>query len=182
MSEARAKDEARTRVDRVLRVLLPIAVLALGVVVWELLVHLGNIPPYVLPGPRLVFSTLISDWAVLGASLLVTLTTTLEGFLLAAAGGVGLAVLFNQSRLIEYSLYPYAVILQVTPIVAIAPLLLIYLPQQAAVLACTTLGLRSVDYNLADLFRLYGATRRQVLWELKLPAALPYILGGLKIA
>src|SRR5262249_35474480 len=70
----------------------------------------------------------ISDWAVLSASLLVTLTTTLEGFLLAAAGGVGLAVLFNQSRLIEYSLYPYAVILQVTPVVAIAPLLLIYLP------------------------------------------------------
>src|SRR6516165_167229 len=194
MSEARAKDEARTRVDRGLRVLLPIAVLALGMVVWELVVRVGEIPPYVLPGPRLVFSTLIADWAVLSASLLVTLTTTLEGFLLAAAGGVGLAVLFNQSRLIEYSLYPYAVILQVTPIVAIAPLLLVYLPQQAAVLACawivaffpvlanTTLGLRSVDHNLADLFRLYGATRRQVLWELKLPAALPYILGGLKIA
>src|SRR5258708_2918865 len=194
MSEARAKDEARTRVDRVLRVLLPVAVVALGVVVWELLVRIGNIPPYVLPGPRLVFSTLISDWAVLGASLLVTLATTLEGFLLAAAGGVGLAVLFNQSRLIEYSLYPYAVILQVTPIVAIAPLLLIYLPQQAAVLACawivaffpvlanTTLGLNSVDRNLADLFRLYGASRAQVLWGLKLPAALPYILGGLRIA
>ena len=103
-------------------------------------------------------------------------------------------MLFNQSRLIEYSLYPYAVILQVTPIVAIAPLLLVYLPQPAAVLACawivaffpvlanTTLGLNSVDRNLADLFRLYGATRWQVLWELKLPAALPYILGGLKIA
>jgi NitT/TauT family transport system permease protein len=109
-------------------------------------------------------------------------------------GGVGLAVLFNQSRLIEYSLYPYAVILQVTPVVAVAPLLLIYLSQPAAVLACawivaffpvlanTTLGLNSVDHNLADLFRLYGATRLQVLWELKLPAALPYILGGLKIA
>jgi NitT/TauT family transport system permease protein len=194
MSEARAKDDARPRVDRGLRVLLPIAVLALGVVLWELVVRLGDIPPYVLPSPRLVFSTLISDWAVLGASLLVTLTITLEGFLLAAIGGIGLAVLFNQSRLIEYSLYPYAVILQVTPVVAIAPLLLIYLPQQAAVLVCawivaffpvlanTTLGLRSVDHNLTDLFRLYGATRRQLLWELKLPAALPYILGGLKIA
>ena len=119
-----------------------------------------EIPPYVLPGPRLVFSTLVSDWEVLSASLLVTLATTLEGFMLAVIGGVGLAVLFNQSRLIEYSLYPYAVILQVTPIVAIAPLLLIYLPQQAAVLACawivaffpvlanTTLGLNSVDHNL----------------------------------
>ena len=85
-------------------------------------------------------------------------------------------------------------ILQVTPVVAIAPLLLIYLPQHAAVLACawivaffpvlanTTLGLNSVDHNLADLFRLYGATRGQVLLRLKLPAALPYILGGLKIA
>src|SRR5207237_10497924 len=133
MSEARAKDEARTRVDRVLRVLLPVAVLAFGVVVWELLVRIGNIPPYVLPSPHLVFSTLISDWAVLGASLLVTLTTTLEGFLLAAAGRLGLAVLFNQSRLMEYSLYPYAVILQVTPIVAIAPVLLLYVPDRAAV-------------------------------------------------
>src|SRR6266446_725406 len=194
MSEARAKDEARTRVDRVLRVLLPVAVLALGVVVWELVVSVGDIPPYVLPGPRLVFGTLVSDWAVLSESLRVTLTTTLEGFLLAAVGGVGLAVLFNQSRLIEYSLYPYAVILQVTPVVAIAPLLLVYLPQPAAVLACawivaffpvlanTTLGLNSVDHNLVDLFRLYGATRPQMLFELKLPAALPFILGGLKIA
>ena len=114
--------------------------------------------------------------------------------MLAAIGGVGLAVLFNQSRLVEYSLYPFAVILQVTPIVAVAPLLLIYLPQPAAVLACawivaffpvlanTTLGLNSVDRNLADLFSLYGASRGQVLWRLKLPSALPYILGGLRIA
>src|SRR2546429_6299218 len=194
MSEARAKDEARTRVDRVLRVLLPVAVLAFGVVVWELLVRIGNIPPYVLPGPRLVFSTLIADWAVLSESLLVTLTTTFEGFLLAAAGGIGLAVLFNQSRLVEYSLYPYAVILQVTPVVAIAPLLLIYLPQPAAVLACawivaffpvlanTTLGLNSVDHNLVSLFELYGASRWQVLRHLKLPSALPSILGGLPLA
>jgi NitT/TauT family transport system permease protein len=180
--------------DRLLRVLLPIALLAVGVLLWREVVRFYAIPPYVLPGPGLVFSTVISDWAVLSGSLLVTLTTTLEGFLLAVVGGVGLAVLFNQSRLIEYSLYPYAVILQVTPIVAVAPLLLIYLPQPAAVLVCawivaffpvlanTTLGLNSVDHNLADLFRLYGATRAQVLWELKLPAALPYILGGLKIA
>ncbi len=105
-----------------------------------------------------------------------------------------MAVLFNQSRLVEYSLYPYAVILQVTPIVAVAPLLLIYLPQPLAVLACawivaffpvlanTTLGLHSVDRNLADLFALYGASRGQMLWNLKLPSALPYILGGLRIA
>jgi NitT/TauT family transport system permease protein len=185
---------AAPRRERMLRVLLPIAVLALGVALWEVVVRHYDIQPYVLPAPWLVFSTLGADWGVLSASLVVTLTTTLEGFALAVVGGVGLAVLFNQSRLIEYSLYPYAVILQVTPIVAIAPLLLIYLSQQAAVLACawivaffpvlanTTLGLNSVDHNLADLFRLYGATRWQVLRDLKLPAALPYILGGLKIA
>ncbi len=194
MSAPAPKHEAPPRMDRALRVLLPIAVLALGVVLWHLVVRVGDIPPYVLPGPGLVFSTLVSDWPMLSAALVVTLTTTLEGFVLAVVGGVGLAVLFNQSRLIEYSLYPYAVILQVTPVVAIAPLLLVYLPQPAAVLVCawivaffpvlanTTLGLNSVDHNLADLFRLYGATRRQVLWDLKLPAALPYILGGLKIA
>ena len=194
MKAARAQDDARPRRDRHLRMLLPILVLAAGVALWHLVVRFYDMPPYVLPGPLLVFSTVISDWTVLSASLLVTLATTLQGFALAALGGVGLAVIFNQSRLIEYSLYPYAVILQVTPIVAIAPLLLIYLPQQAAVLACawivaffpvlanTTLGLNSVDRNLADLFRLYGATRRQILTGLKLPAALPQILAGLKIA
>jgi len=185
---------AHERRERVLRMLLPVAVLALGVLVWDLVVRLNQIPPYILPSPGLVLSTLISDWSVLSASLLVTLETTVQGFLLAAVGGIGLAVLFNQSRLIEHSLYPYAVILQVTPVVAIAPLLLIYLPQEAAVLVCawivaffpvlanTTLGLNSIDYNLADLFRLYGASRGQVLWRLKLPSALPQMLAGLKIA
>jgi NitT/TauT family transport system permease protein len=184
----------RARIDRVLRVLLPVVVLGLTILLWDVVVTRNRIPPYILPGPQLVFTTLIADREVLFGSLLVTLTTTLEGFLLALVGGVGLAVLFNQSRILEYSLYPYAVILQVTPIVAIAPLLLIYLPQPAAVLACawivaffpvlanTTLGLNSVDHNLADLFRLYGASRWQVLRDLKLPSALPYVLGGLKIA
>jgi NitT/TauT family transport system permease protein len=148
----------------------------------------------VLPAPSLILQTFIADRVLLTQSLLVTLVTTLEGFLLAAIGGVGLAVLFNLSRLVEYSFYPFAVVLQVTPIVAVAPLLLIYLPQPLAVLACawivaffpvlanTTLGLNSIDRNLADLFALYGASRGQVLWNLKLPSALPYILGGLRIA
>jgi len=180
--------------ERIIRFALPLVTLALGILAWDLVVRIKSIPPYVLPGPGLVFETLIADWPLLWASLLETLKTTFQGLSLALIGGVGLAVLFNQSRFVEYSLYPYAVILQVTPVVAIAPLLLIYLPQHAAVLACawivaffpvlanTTLGLNSVDRNLADLFRLYGASRLQVLRELKLPAALPHILGGLKIA
>jgi NitT/TauT family transport system permease protein len=177
-----------------LRFLLPVAVLSLILVVWEFAVWAREVPPYILPGPGLVTRTLIDDWPILSASLLATLETTFEGLALAFCGGVALAVLFHQSRLIEYSLYPYAVILQVTPVVAIAPLLLIYLPQHAAVLACawivaffpvlanTTLGLNSVDHNLADLFRLYGATRAQTLRYLELPAALPYVLAGLRIA
>jgi NitT/TauT family transport system permease protein len=190
---ARGRADTANR-DRSLRIALPVIVLALGLAIWELAVRIGNIPPYVLPDPLLILRTLVNDWSLLFQSLLVTLLTTFEGFLLAAVGGVGLAVLFNQSRLVEYSLYPYAVILQVTPIVAIAPLLLIYLPQPLAVLACawivaffpvlanTTLGLHSVDRNLTDLFTLYGASRGQKLWHLKLPSALPYILGGLRIA
>ena len=180
--------------DDVLRIGLPILVLAAGVLLWEVVVRVFAIPPFVLPAPFLVLMTLIEDGGLLWNSLMVTLLTTFEGFVLAAVGGVGLAVLFNQSRLIEYSFYPYAVVLQVTPIVAIAPLLLIYLPQPLAVLACawivaffpvlanTTLGLNSIDHNLLALFDLYKASRSQVLWNLKLPSALPQVLAGLRIA
>jgi NitT/TauT family transport system permease protein len=179
---------------RWLRILLPIVVLAAGVAAWDLIVRVNDIPPYVLPSPGAVFKTLIDDWSILSQSLLTTLWTTLEGFIAAAIGGIALALLFNQSKWLEYSLLPYAIILQVTPVIAIAPLLLIYLPQQTAVIVCawivaffpvlsnTTLGLNSVDRNLAGLFQLYGASRAQTLRYLKLPAALPYILGGLRIA
>jgi NitT/TauT family transport system permease protein len=179
---------------RLVRILLPAIVLAAGVALWEGVVRLYDIPPYVLPGPGAVFATLIGDWPVLSQSLLTTLQTTLEGFVAAGFGGVALALLFNQSKWLEYSLFPYAVILQVTPVIAIAPLLLIYLPQQTAVIVCawivaffpvlsnTTLGLNSVDRNLAGLFQLYGASRMQTLRYLKLPSALPFILGGLRIA
>jgi NitT/TauT family transport system permease protein len=180
--------------DRALRIGLPVVMLAIAVLVWHLVVQIFALPPYVLPGPGLVATTLTADGNLLWNSLLVTLRTTFEGFLLAAVGGIGLAILFNQSRLVEYSFYPYAVILQVTPVVAIAPLLLIYLPQPLAVLVCawivaffpvlanTTLGLSSVDHNLLALFDLYKASRWQVLWNLKLPSALPQILAGLRIA
>jgi NitT/TauT family transport system permease protein len=181
------RSSAQERRDRALRVALPVIVLALSLAVWEAVVRLAHIQPYVLPAPSVILQTFIADRVLLTQSLLVTLITTLEGFLLAAIGGVGLAVLFNLSRLVEYSFYPFAVILQVTPIVAVAPLLLAVLACAwivafFPVLANTTLGLNSIDRNLADLFALYGASRGQVLWNLKLPSALPYILGGLRIA
>ena len=186
--------QERSRRERVMRGVLPFVALAVGIIVWDLVVRINDIQPYVLPAPGLVFRTLVSDWSLLWSSLLVTLNVTLQALVLAFIGGVALAIAFNKSRVVEYSFYPYAVILQVTPVIAIAPLLLIYLPQQAAVLACawivaffpvlanTTLGLNSVDRNLSELFRLYGASQWQVLRDLKLPAALPYMLGGLKIA
>jgi NitT/TauT family transport system permease protein len=189
-----AGPSAADKSSRLVRILLPTMVLAVGTLAWELVVRLDNIPPYVLPGPLAVFDTLVADWPVLSRSLATTLLTTLEGFIAASVGGIGLALLFNQSKWLEYSMLPYAVILQVTPVIAIAPLLLIYLPQQIAVVVCawivgffpvlsnTTLGLNSVDRNLAGLFQLYGASRMQTLRLLKLPSALPYILGGLRIA
>src|SRR4029077_1687241 len=137
--------------------LLPLIVFAAGIAAWELVVRVKEIPPYVLPAPSTIFLTLIKDWAVLSQSLATTLLTTLEGFVAASIGGIALALLFNQSKWVEFSLFPYAVVLQVTPVIAIAPLLLIYLPQQTAVIVCawivgffpvlsnTTLGLNSVD-------------------------------------
>jgi NitT/TauT family transport system permease protein len=189
-----ADSQGASQAFKALRILLP-ALVALGATaMWELVVRLNHIPPYVLPGPILVLQTLVGDWGVLSQSLLSTLITTLEGFVAASLGGIALALLFNLSKLLEYSLFPYAVILQVTPVIAIAPLLLIYLPQETAVVVCawivaffpvlsnTTLGLNSVDRNLAGLFQLYGASRMQTLRYLKLPSALPYILAGLRIA
>jgi NitT/TauT family transport system permease protein len=179
---------------RLLQVCLPILTLASGIAVWEAVVRLNDIPDYVLPAPSVVFATLVQDRSILFESLLTTLLTTVQGFVAAAVGGIAMALVFSRSKWIEYSLFPYAVILQVTPVIAIAPLLLIYLPQHLAVVVCawivaffpvlsnTTLGLKSVDRNLAGLFTLYGASRAQTLRYLKWPSALPYILGGLRIA
>jgi NitT/TauT family transport system permease protein len=173
---------------------MPVVALIAAIAVWELIVRLNDLPPYILPSPTLVFETLIADWGTLSESLLVTLRTTALALLLAVTGGVLLALLFASSRLVELSLFPFAVILQVTPIIAIAPLLLIYLEPSSAVLVCawivaffpilsnTALGLASVDHNLRDLFALYGAGRWKTLFLLRVPAALPYFLGGLRIA
>ena len=180
--------------ERWTRVASPLLTLAVLLAVWEAVVRFFALPTYVLPAPSLVLTTLIADAGLLWSSLLVTLGITFEAFVLAALGGVALAIAFNLWRPIERSFYPFAVVLQVTPIVAVAPLLLIYLPQPLAVLACawivaffpvlanTTLGLNSVDHNLLALFELYKASRWQVLWNLKLPSALPQMLAGLRIA
>ncbi len=193
------EDEARRararKLDRIGKWTLPVLVMAITLFFWDRLVVWNEIPHYILPGPLLVFETLIKDWAMLFDALMVTLQITLMALAVAVLGGVGLAILFTQSRWVEMSFYPYAVILQVTPIVAIAPLIFIYVDSRIAglllcawlvaffpVLSNTTLGLNSADHNLRDLFRIYGATRWQRLRYLQLPSALPYFLGGLRIA
>jgi NitT/TauT family transport system permease protein len=173
----------------------PLAVGALLLVLWEVVVRIQNIPPYILPGPLAVADSLWIDGPSLFGSLLVTLRVTLAALAAAAVIGGALAVLFSLSRILELSLFPYAVILQVTPIVAIAPLIIIWVREPfLALLVCawivaffpvvanTTVGLNSADRNLLALFQLYGASRGQVLRYLKLPTALPYFLAGLRIS
>jgi NitT/TauT family transport system permease protein len=188
-----------------LKLILPVLVFIGSIAAWETYVRVADVPPYILPAPSLIAATMKADWPLLSASLLVTLQTTLTALVLAVIGGVALAVALSLSRIVEYSLYPFAVVLQVTPVIAIAPLLLIYMPQDVAVLACawlvaffpilsnTMLGLQSVDRNLLELFRLYGVpsqqsrsarirSRLKAFWYLRRPAALPAFLAGLRIA
>lgn len=190
-----ARHARRQRIEAVAKWLLPIVVMLATIWGWDRVVKVNDIPHYILPGPGLVLETLIEDWGTLSASLLVTLKITLMALLVAVVGGGGLAILFSQSKFAEMSFFPYAVILQVTPIVSIAPLIFIYVESKlVALLICawvvaffpilsnTTMGLKSADHNLTDLFTIYRATRWQRLIHLHLPTALPYFLSGLRIA
>jgi NitT/TauT family transport system permease protein len=182
---------------RAFNILLPLALGVILLLFWEWIVAARHIPPYVLPAPSAIARALSDNFTSLMASLFSTLKVTLEGFLAALVAGVALAIAFSQSRTIERALYPYAVVLQVTPVVAIAPLILIWVGFEhidaalaliAAlvaffpILSNTSQGLKSADFNLVDLMRLYGASRWQILWRLRLPTALPHLLNAMKIA
>jgi NitT/TauT family transport system permease protein len=200
-TDAVPTDEAPRRPEpgafsaRLVRLALPIVMLVVLVAFWQVYVTVNEVPHYILPSPARIAQALATDWPILLGALWVTVKITFTALIIALIGGVALAILMAQSRWIELALYPYAVILQVTPIVAIAPLILIYAPTtQSAILICawivaffpvlsnTTQGLRSTDHNLLNLFELYGANRWQSLRYLLLPSALPYFLAGLKIA
>ena len=180
--------------ERALGITVPILTVIVLVALWQLLVVGADIPQYILPSPIAVAKALVSDWGILWPALWVTTQITFISLVLALIGGVGFAVFLVQARWIELAFYPLAVILQVTPIVAIAPLILIYAPtRESALLICGFLvaffpilsnmvqGLKSVDHNLLNLFDLYGASRWQALLHLKLPAAQPYFMTGLRI-
>ncbi len=179
--------------QQIRRYALPTLALLAALGAWEAVVRINQIEPVILPAPSLVLKTLVGDWPVLFRSLLVTLRITVEALVAATVGGALMALVFARFRWVEESFFPFAVILQVTPVVSIAPLLLVYLDSGGAVLVCsflvaffpilsnTALGLSSVDHNLLDLFQMYRASRgRQLLW-LRVPSALPYFLGGLRI-
>jgi NitT/TauT family transport system permease protein len=183
------------RIERIARIAAPLVIGCLALGLWEMVVAVYAIPHYILPGPSLVLQSLIKDWGTLYPSLLITLQITFMALAVATIGGVTLAILFTTSKWVELSFFPFAVILQVTPIISIAPLILIYVDNvYLALLICawivaffpilsnTTLGLNSADHNLVDLFQLYGASRWQTLLYLRLPSAMPFFLGGLKIA
>jgi NitT/TauT family transport system permease protein len=177
------------------RVLAPLFTGLAVLLLWEAVVRLRGIPPFVLPGPWLIATTLVQDWSLLAGSLWITLAISLAALSAAVVLGMALAILFTQSKWMELSLFPYAVVLQVTPVVAIAPLIILWADNLTAsllicawlvaffpILSNTTLGLNSADHHLVNLFQLYRATRWQTLWNLRLPAAMPYFLGGLRIS
>ena len=195
IDEEEAARARRAKVNRIAKWTLPSLVMALSLLAWHLYVTINEIPHYVLPGPLLVAQSVFEDWGLLWPAMLTTTRLTVLALLFAILGGVALAVAFTQSKWAEMSFFPYAVILQVTPVVAIAPLLQIYVESAfVAALLCawivaffpilsnTTIGLKSADHNLEDLFTIYGATRWQRLRLLAAPSALPFFLGGLKIA
>jgi len=162
---------------------------------WQWLVDYFEIAPYLLPSPTLILRTLLADWSLLGSALLVTLQITLLSFLLATTLGVLISFIFIQSRSLERALFPYAVLLQVTPIVAVAPLIIIWVKDTTLslvlcaslvalfpIISNTTLGLKSIDPDLMNYFKLQKATRWQILHRLRIPSALPYFFGGLRIS
>ena len=196
MIDAEEMRRARQRkLEKTGKWLLPVLIMCVAIFMWDRICVWNEIPRYILPRPGEVLATLIEDRGLLFSSLMNTLKITFLSLALAVAGGVGLSVLFTQSKWVEMSFFPFAVVLQVTPIVAIFPLINIYVDNQTTklllcawivaffpILSNTTLGLNSVDRNLLDLFKLNGASRWQTLWHLRLPASMPYFLGGLKIA
>ena len=183
--------------ERIWAYALPTLVAAATLGLWEWLVYVLEIQPFVLPAPSAIFAAAIADWDTLMSAAWITIRVTVMAFVLALVFGIAFAVLFAQSRTIERALFPYAVTLQVTPVVAIAPLILIWVGLDNAeravlilativaffpILANATLGLRSADRQLHELFDLYGASRWQRLIRLQFPAALPNILTGMKIS
>jgi NitT/TauT family transport system permease protein len=161
---------------------------------WYLIVKRAEIPPYILPDPALVIGTLIKDWSILGPAMWVTACTTVLALTIAFSGGVLAAIVLDRWRFFEMLVSPVTVMVQVMPVIAVAPLILVYVDNpQIAQLSCAFLvaffpimvnalhGLKSVDQDQADTVRLYTASKWKMLVVLKMPSSLPNLFAGLKI-
>ena len=181
--------------EHLLRLVAPIVVAIVVLAVWQVAVVLYDVPAYLVPSPARIAQAMLEDRDLLLGSLWVTTKIALTALAIAVVLGVAVALVFAQSRIIEASLLPYAILLQVTPIVAIAPLIIIWVKDtHVALVLCavvvaifpvissTSVGLRSVDAGLADLFRMSRATRLQTLLRLRIPSALPFFFAGLRVA
>jgi len=162
---------------------------------WEAAVRIGGVPPYILPGPAAILRALMADPALLLDSLLSTLAVTAVALFTSCLLGVLMAGVMAMSAWARAAVLPWAVVLQVTPIVAIAPLIIVWVGDPfASLVVCATIvaffpvfsntaaGLAAAPSELLDLFRLNGAGRWQTLWLLRLPAALPLFLAGLRVS
>lgn len=179
------------------RVLAPLLLTALLLAVWEAACRLLHVPVYFLPPPSAVAVSLVERAPVLAGSAWQTFRMAVQALAVAGLLGGGLALAVSLHRAAEQAVRPLAVALQVTPIVAIAPLVLIWAgldhPDRAVVALAAAVaffplfsgvltGLRSADPDLERLFDLYGASPLQRLWRLRIPAALPFALEGLRVA
>nr|WP_294507546.1 ABC transporter permease [uncultured Rhodopila sp.] len=167
----------------------------LALALWQGAVWIENVPVYVLPGPLAIVGAFMADPVGLLTALASTLLVTFAALFVAAVLGGAMAVAMSSSRLAQAAIQPWAVALQVTPLPAIAPLIIIWVGNPfVALVVCATIvaffplfantasGLASAPPELDDLFRLYGARRWQTMALLRLPAALPYFLSGLRIS
>ncbi len=179
------------------KILLPVFILFLALLLWEYWVTANNVPKFILPAPSLIFDALVNDFSSLMLALYSTLAITLIALICAIISGVFLAFTFSMSKTFETAFYPFAVIMQVTPIISIAPLVLIWVGIDSVdralviiawlaaffpILSNMSAGLKAVDPNLSDLFKLYKANRWQRFWKLSWPTALPYLLASLRIS
>lgn len=165
------------------------------IVIWDRVVAFSHLPPYILPGPLAVAAALRERFPSLLNSLWITTIEALGGLLASIAVGVVIAMIFAQWRGLRQLVYPYTILLQTVPIVAIAPLIInwvgagilavvvvTFIICLAPVIANATQGLISVDENLVHLFVMHNAKPSQVLFKLRLPNALPHLFTGIRIA
>lgn len=178
-----------------IKLLGPILALIIFLSLWQFVPIMLDIKPFILPKPTDVVEAAIDNWHLLWPAMQVTIFESVIGFLLSAVVGIGISILLASSRVLEISLYPYAVILQTIPVVAIAPIVVIwfgsgfnsiviisFLIGFFPVVSNTLMGLNSVDKNMGDLFKLYNASKWQTMFKLRIPAAMPFIMSGLKIS